>query len=231
MSRTLDERVESAKTNNQEMEWLMNEYQPFILGRIYTHGFGDRNEEISVALGAFYESIQTYTIKKGSFLAYAGKVIQCRLIDYQRRLMRQHRHTIITQDVDTLIDAQFTARQQSIVDHREVCRSEITDFTTELAAWGITLDEVAASTPRHVFTKDVCRRALGIMLADNRMVCHIRAGRKLPLKELALKMNVSIKVLERHRRYLVAAWLIRQGDYTVLKEYVPFSIIGMEDSR
>lgn len=230
MPQTLDERAQLAQSDNQELERLVQDYQPFILGCVYNRGFGERDEQISIALGAFCEAVQSYSRAKGSFLPYAGKVIQSRLIDGQRRLSRYLRRNVAMEDVGVVIDARFAARQQSIIDHRELCRNEIAEFTAELSAWGISLDEVAAAAPRHALTKSICRRALSSMVEDDRMAGQIRTTRKLPLKDLSLLLGVGIKVLERYRRYLIAAWLIRQGDYAVLKEYVPYCGEG-EDSQ
>ena len=52
--------------------------------------------------------------------------------------------------------------------------------------------------------------------------------KKLPIQELAQKLGVTVKMLEKHRRYLIAAFLIHSGDYPYLKEYVPRKLLGKE---
>lgn len=222
MSRALDERAKKAKSDGEELERLMAEYRPFILGRVYNHGFGDRDDAVSVALAAFFEAVRSYSMEKGAFLSYAGKVIHSRLLDARRREARHRGRSVSVEAVGEAIDqSRFAAMQREILERREACRDEIEEFTGELKRWGVKLSDVAASAPRHELTRRICAKALQHMAEDAAMASKLNLNKRLPLTELARQLGVSVKVLERHRRYLVAAWVIRQGDYAILREYIP----------
>jgi len=46
--------------------------------------------------------------------------------------------------------------------------------------------------------------------------------RQLPIKILQKNTDLPRKLLERHRKYIIAAMLILSGEYPLLAEYLPF---------
>ena len=86
--------VRSAKTDNNAADELIRKYMPFIkaetakfLKRPPVEGHDD---ELSIALIAFHEAIESYEDRRGAFLPYAGMLIRSRLLDYARS---QQRHS------------------------------------------------------------------------------------------------------------------------------------------
>ncbi len=230
MSLSVNERAIIAKESNEEFERLITEYRPFILGRVYDQGFGSDDDEISVALMAFYEAVKTYKEEKGNFLSYAASVIKYRLIDNRRKLKKSGLH-VLKNEEDGYID-QYTARQQAeIVEDRQERRLEIMDFVNELGGWGMKLEQLAEASPKHKSSKELCGYVLGAMLSDEDLKEQIRKTKKLPVKQIAQKLGVSEKLLERHRRYLIAAYIIHSGGYQHLKDYVLPKFFGKEDMR
>lgn len=226
MSLSVNERAMIAKESSEEFERLLVEYRPFILGRVYGHGFGSDDDEISVALMAFYEAVKTYRQDKGSFLSYAAEVIKYRLIDNRRRLKKNGLHVISGGENISL----YAARQQAeIVEDRQERRLEIIDFINELNSWGINIEQLEEASPKHKNSKALCGYVLVTMLSDEELKGQIKKTKKLPIKQIAQKLNISEKLLERHRRYLVAAFIINSGEYRYLKDYARPRFFGKED--
>ena len=50
----------------------------------------------------------------------------------------------------------------------------------------------------------------------------MRKNKALPMKELELASGVARKILDRHRRYIIAAAEILSGEYPVLAEYLGY---------
>lgn len=228
MSLSVNERAMIAKESIEEFERLITEYRPFILGRVYGQGFGSDDDEISVALTAFYEAVNTYKQEKGNFLSYAAAVIKYRLIDNGRKNRKSGLHVISGEDGISL----FAARQQAeIVEDRQERRLEIIDFINELGSWGISVEQLAEASPKHKSSKELCSYVLGTLISDSELKSQIDKTKKLPVKQIAQKLGVSEKLLERHRRYLIAAFIIHRGEYQHLKDYVLPKSFGKEDMR
>ncbi len=87
--RSLEERVEKAKKNKEELNKLIEIYKPFIAstmqkktGRFLQYGYDD---ELTIGMMAFKEAIDSYDKNKGKFLNFAKMVINLRCIDYYRK--------------------------------------------------------------------------------------------------------------------------------------------------
>ena len=50
----------------------------------------------------------------------------------------------------------------------------------------------------------------------------LRASKMLPIRELSLASGVVRKILERHRRYIIAGAEILDGDFPILAGYLAF---------
>ena len=90
-------RVYIAKTDNREADELISDYMPFI--KAETAKFINRSpeqsdDELSIAMFAFYEAIRSYSKLRGSFLKFAALQIKNRLIDYYRKEKKEYRQYI-----------------------------------------------------------------------------------------------------------------------------------------
>ena len=147
MDLRLDERAVQAKQNEEEFERLVVDYRPFILGCVYNNGFGRDEDDIGLAITAFYEAVKAYQITKGNFLSFAGNVIRCRLIDQQRKTLRNIEHTISVEESHLQVENHIYRQQREIVEHQQDCRLEIYDFLKELQSWGIDVEDLTSASP------------------------------------------------------------------------------------
>jgi RNA polymerase sigma factor (sigma-70 family) len=90
----IQERIESIRTNTDNINGFVEEYKPFIAacaekvaGRYLTYGSDD---ELSIAMIAFTEAIRTFDQSRGNFFSFSRNVIKRRLIDYYRREKRHN---------------------------------------------------------------------------------------------------------------------------------------------
>src|SRR4030065_2686318 len=86
---SLEERVIKSKNNNDELNTLISDFKPFIasvvqkkIGRYLEYGVDD---ELSVGLSAFMEAVNSFDVKKGTFLSFSRLVINARIIDFLRK--------------------------------------------------------------------------------------------------------------------------------------------------
>lgn len=208
---------------------FIEQYMPFIrsetakcTGRL-PH---ETEDELSIAMFAFYEAMMAYRSEKGAFLPLASLSIRNRLIDHGRR-SRRHSGTISLdapqgdEDARTLSDTVADSRDSLRTYHdREAAQQEIEEFSDTLSAYALTLTEVAENCPQQERTLHACMAAVDYAKAHPALLEHLTATGKLPLSELARGSGVPRKTLERHRKYLVAALLAYTNGFDLLRGHL-----------
>ncbi|WP_054800201.1 MULTISPECIES: RNA polymerase sigma factor SigI [unclassified Paenibacillus] len=212
---------------------FITDYQPYVakVTSRFCKRYVDpaRDDEFSIALGAFNEAINQFSPQAGrSFLGFSEQVIRRRLIDYVRKEQRfagqipystfevedEEEHTVNPVEIHQAIE-QF--EKQKGMEER---RSEIVDLSRSLSDFGIKFDELVEASPKH----DDSRQALfGIAkkLSDDADLMRLMLQKRmLPIKELLDQVNVSRKTLERNRKFIIAVALIFNGPYPYLKDYL-----------
>ena len=164
------DQVYAAKSDPDAADGLIRQYMGFIraetakfLNRPPAEG---RDEEFSVAMLAFYESILGYEKGKGAFLSYSARGIRNRLIDHYRKERRHAHlsslHEAVEDDAEMLkIDMLEDSRNEIQALHdRSAVREEIDEFERKLLEFGISFPEVADNCPRQGRTLAACQRVL-----------------------------------------------------------------------
>lgn len=222
MEQVLADRVKTAKSSDAEMNALLREYQPLILSTVLANSPKAQEDYIQAGMLAFAQAVHTFEPGRGDFLSFARLLISRRVIDCIRRDTAHRELPVLdTNDEESrrLIDtvSQHTYNLQS---EQEARREEILLFTKELKNWSMSFQELSASTPRHASTRRVCKEAVRLLLKDEAMLAAFRRKKRVPIKALAKLLHIKPKVLEDHRRYLVAAVLVHSGDYPFIREYI-----------
>ena len=135
--------VAEAQRDSEAADAFVRQYMGFIRSEtvkfIHTAPENGHEDELSIAMLAFYEAILGYQKTKGPFLAYAARSIRNRLIDYYRREKRRGNtislYTPDTEDrelADTLADEKDQLQAHVL---RQASREEIREFGEKLAAF------------------------------------------------------------------------------------------------
>ena len=163
--------VYASKTDPDAADALIRQYMGFIRSEtvkfIHTAPENGREDELSIAMLAFYEAILAYEKGRGAFLPYAARAIKNRLIDHYRTEKRQG--NVIS--LDTRLDGEEEGRTlldtiPDTADHAEdyavrtASQREIQEFSEKLAQFGLTFSDVADNCPRQERTFAACRRVL-----------------------------------------------------------------------
>ncbi|BCV25224.1 RNA polymerase sigma factor SigI [Gelria sp. Kuro-4] len=211
-------------------ERLIQDYTPFILaiaakvsGRYIRLG---EDDEGSIGLLAFNEAIDAYNDRKGnSFLKFSELVIRRRLLDFYRHEQRRQQEIPLTvlEGTETETQGQLLDRlqeNQAAASEEELeRREEIIALKAHLAEYGVSFREVALACPRH---RDARLRAIKVakqIAATPAWLLALDERKTLPLSEIARKVGVSRKTLERQRKYILAVVLVLRGEFNHLKEY------------
>lgn len=212
---------------------FISDYQPYVakVTSRFCKRYIDpaRDDEFSIALGAFNEAINQYSSVMGrSFLGFAETVMRRRLIDYLRKEQRfkgQIPYSSFDQEdeEDNLLNpieihqAIEAYEKQKGLEER---RNEIMDFSRCLSDFDIDFSELTEASPKHDDSRQMLFGIGRTLAQDAELMRTLLTKRQLPIKELLEQVQVSRKTLERNRKYLIAIALIYNGPYPYLRDYL-----------
>ncbi len=225
--------VTIAQTDPKKADDLIRQYLPFIKSE--TAKFMKRapiegqDEELSISMMAFYESMMAYDKNKGAFLSLASLSIRNRLIDYYRKERRHYNvtslETPIASDGDggeaTLMD-QLEDKNDHIEDKVSIqaAKQEIEKFTGELALFDLNLSDIADACPKQERTLEACLSLLQYAKEHPEIFDELLANKKLPVTKLAKETGVPKKTIERHRKYIIGILLAFTNGFEIIRGHL-----------
>ena len=244
-------RAVEAKGDPAKKDSFLAEEQVHILkltSVILKKGITMSDDEYSVALIAASEAIDTYDPAKNSdFWSYAALVIRNRLADLYRRESRSLEFAVsphafegnaeaddpefsISVEIKEKITVKSLGVNTALADEMKALEQELKEF-------GISYADLVSCSPKSKKTKAGCAEVLKLIFLPPPLVEAVKRTKKLPVTEIQKKGKADRKLMERHRKYLIAATVILAGDYPKLSEYLkdikPYvaNIINFEERR
>jgi len=230
-SAILNNRAITAKQSETEAGILIDEFMPFLNARVsrYTAQFSGhmRDDALSVSMIALHEAIQKYDIEKGHFFPFADRVVRARIIDHIRKVSRQERNQV-SLDAEDEYGQSTQANAVNIISIRNYdeeqrrarIAEEIEQFTADIASWGITMDALAKSSPKHKELRKTYKEIVSAIADCDDIMQTIHIKRYFPIKAIAKITGLPQKKLERSRTYVIALLIIRAGDYELLSDFI-----------
>jgi RNA polymerase sigma factor len=181
----------------------------------------------SIALIAFSEALDQYDPDKGNLEAYARLVIRRRLVDEMRRQRKFQPEIDVAPEAFSGSDPEegqmnpvnrIVAR--NAMQSESNLKEEIAEVSGLLAAYGFSFWDLTDCSPKAAKTRIACVTAVRHMIRTPGMIQKMQSRRRLPIYALAAGSRVSLKVLARHRRYIIAVVEILTGDYPGLSRYL-----------
>lgn len=229
-------RVDLAKKNGRAADELIADYMPFIKAETakFLHRPPDQSDdELSIAMFAFYEAIRSYSRLRGSFLRFAAMQIRSRLIDNYRKEKRNSGMISLnsadddsqTELVDLIPDKHDEFAQLQL---RAATKQEIEELSAQMAQFGVSFTDIAENSPKQQRTLEQCGRAVRYARSNGELLEEFLRTQKVPMAALAKGAQVERKTLERHRRYLVAVLLICTNGYEIMRGHIMQVLKGGE---
>ncbi|MDL2319329.1 sigma-70 family RNA polymerase sigma factor [Eubacteriales bacterium OttesenSCG-928-A19] len=227
---SMDEAALRAAQDPRAKERFIERSRRFILSciqRTTRRPVTQSDDEWSVGLSAFCEAIDHYHPDKGKFSSYAYMVIARRLTDHHRRQRRAEAELkvaphIFTADVEEseagMAYAVHAATQPP--GERASLREELGDVNDLLAAFGFSFMDLTRVSPQTEKTRRACTRAAACVLRDGAMLTALRRKHALPMRALSERTGISTKLLDRHRKYIIAVVVLMEGDYPFLQAFL-----------
>ena len=227
--------VKKAQQDEKYLNQFILENKKFIRSSASraTGRFITESDEWSVALIAFHEAVRSYEDTKGNFKSFAALVIKRRLTDY---MISQSRHqSEISLEPETMdgniedetaspleLEVRSKSAEISEVQESTAIKDEIEVVQQLLARYGFSFFDLTECSPKAEKTRSVCAKAVATLLKNPELFQKMRDSGSLPMKELLKISGLSRKVVERHRRYIIAAAEIMNGEYPLLKDYMEY---------
>jgi RNA polymerase sigma factor len=231
--RELDLLVMEAKHDQQILENILkkNEFLMLKCASKITHRYITKSDdEWSIALHAFTQAVDNYDLDRGSFISFAELVMKRRLIDYIKSRVKYSPELSVdpivfdTEPEEETQDAAIRAAvaEQVSGQDRNDLKYEIDAANMAFQTYGFTFYELSECSPHAKKTKKACANAVSFMLDNPVLISEMRSSKLLPLKIVEKNSKVPRKILERHRKYIIAAIEILSGGYPYLAEYLRY---------
>ncbi len=230
---SIDEKAILASKDDKLFSEFIHDQKHFIINCSYrsTHKYiTQSDDEWSIALIAFSNAVKSYDQEKGSFLPYAELIIKRNLIDYYRINQKYHSELTVNPSIfdsnhedeesDTGIKIEVATKLSKSTDN--TIKDEIEAANAVFKQFGFSFYALTSCSPKSVKTKAACKQAV-LYVLDNPIIRNeIYQSKQLPIKIIQKNTNLPRKLLDHHRRYILAAIEILSGEYPMLAEYMSF---------
>lgn len=232
--REIDKLVIKAQKDKSIHQKLIAENEFFII-KIASRGINKyitkSDNEWSIALSAFNETVELYNLEKGSFYNFAELIIKRRIIDYFRKESRHKSEILVDSYVfqsnlwvnteNEMINNEVIKKISEDTNESSIKR-EIEDVAVRLNSYGFSFYDLVKFSPKSQKIKDACTKAVSYILKNSMVYNELIESKKLPVKIIGENIEVSSKILDRHREYIIAAVIIISNDYSHLVKYMKF---------
>ncbi|MFA1819897.1 RNA polymerase sigma-I factor [Virgibacillus oceani] len=228
---SLEEMIISAQQGDGSIQnFLLHSYQPFIATCVseVCKRFIDpkKDDEFSIGLWAFNEAILSYTPDRGcSFLSFAKLVVKRKVIDYIRYIKRKQPFFSLDETYDA--EKMENPREITAVKNRYMqeqdwikLKEELMEYKEKLGMYKLSLKELTKIAPKHRDARESAVHTARILYQDSTLRTYVYRKKKLPIKELLKKVDVSKKTLERNRKFILAVFVVFDEDYIYINDYL-----------
>lgn len=230
---SINSKAARAAQDDSYINQFIAENKNFILGCAGKQAgryISESDDEFSVAMYAFFTAITRYNTEQGDFLPFAGLVIKRRLTDYYRTQQRfSNEHSVSpdvfsgnTDDEGEVPPIHYEVAGKLTENPVVTAADEIHTANEIFSRFGFSFMELSEVSPKAHKTKRQCAQAVRAIIASPVILETLRTTHKLPIKALSSQSSVPVKVLERHRKYIIAAAIILTGNFPVLAEYMKY---------
>jgi len=231
--RTIDEKAVLAANDDLLFSDFVQEQKYFILScsyRALKKYINENDDEWSIALMAFSSAVKSYDIEKGSFFSYAEMIIKQKLIDFYRTTKKFNSEVSVSPSVfesnydddETPVEIKIEINEKIAKQTDYTITDEIEAINKEFLKFRFTFYDLANCSPKSQKTKEACKTAV-LFILDNPIIRNeIYQTKQLPIKIIQKKTDLPRKLLENHRKYIIAALEILSGEYPMLAQYMSF---------
>ena len=185
----------------------------------------ENDEEYPIALGAFNRAIDCYDPDRGaSFFTFAGLLIRRAIIDLYKKnsTVREIAVSQLKEEEDDYGEREPGNVEQTICFQEDQfnLQQEITIYKALLMEYSIDFNVLVSVSPKHAGVRRRMIRLAKKLTEDSYTRDFIKKRKALPLKDIENRVDFSRKTLERHRKYILANFILINSDLDYLKDYI-----------
>lgn len=215
----LEERVARAAAQPGEMDSFLREYLPFIKKQAsLSRGALDYDDAQSLAMLSFVNAARQYAPNRGAFLPFAAVCIKNRLTD-ECRMERRHTDKVLEFPAEGNEPSVPFAYDREL--ERQALSEELARFSAAIETYGLSFQELARCCPKQRRSRSLCRELAGLVTGEETLRSDFMRTGRLPQAALAQQARISVKTVEKHRKYIVALAVLMAGDYPDIRAFLP----------
>lgn len=213
-----EEKIAAVKNDGEEREAFIRENISFIKKTASKSAgqFIDESDDVfSEALIAFNDAIDSFVPGRGGFAAFAKTVIKNRITDY----FRKEKGCVIPFSALAVEDDSGDETEFEVEDKKAGISEtaiEINSLKNELDSFGIDFFSLADSSPKAGKTREQCLFAIKEIAKNDGLSSYLYKKKAIPASQVG---SVNKKILERHRKYIIAGVLTVRGGYDIIGGY------------
>lgn len=201
-----------------------------LTARILKKTVTDSDDEFSIAMIAVSEALESYREERGSFWNYASLVIKSRILDEYRKNSSRSNEILLDpvsfggdfkdedNSADISIKSELNRKTAVYVDNG--LKDELDALEEQLKDYDIDLFELPKVSPKSSKTKKDCMELIKAFFLPPPLMELLKKTGKLPVNELLKRYKASRKLIDRHRKFILASILIKDGDYSGIESFM-----------
>lgn len=215
----LEEQVCRAVAEPKKMDSFLREYLPFVKKQAaHARGVLDYDDALSLAMLAFVNAARQYEPGRGAFLPFAATCIRNRLTD-EGRVQRRYSQQVLAFPNEGAEPSVPFAYDREL--ERQALTEEIERFRAEISRYGLDFIELSRCCPKQKRARVCCRDLAALVVGEDTLRNDFLRTGRLPQAKLAQRGGVSIKTVEKHRKYIVALTVLLTGNYPDMRTFLP----------
>lgn len=220
--------IRLAQKDAAALERLLVTYLPFIKKQIASLSTLplEYDDMLSLAMVTFAGCVKQYDESKGSFFGFCSVCIKNRLLDESRK-QAGYRHNVVPLCPDAgengapPPELEASIARYELEQERLFLHEEIRQYDDALKSFGIRLQELPRICPKQKRSRSQCLLLATAIAGDKNHAETLRIHKRIAQKDLAEQFHISVKTIEKHRRYIVALAVLILGDYPGIRAFLP----------
>nr|MDN4744293.1 sigma factor [Lachnospiraceae bacterium C1.1] len=197
-----------------------------VIGRFVTKS----DDEWSFALLAFNQAINSFTPERGNFASYASLIIRSRLTDFYRSNRKYSEEMNVTpecfdgdpDDDDPEASFKLSVAKAASVNPENPAKDEIDALNGIFGDYGFGFYDLSKVSPKKDKARRDCARAVAAVLVNEEILTELRLKKLLPIAKIMKVTGLPRKIIETHRKYIIAAVEIMDGDFPIVQDYMKY---------
>lgn len=214
--------IPGEEINLENLNSLIERHMPFLIRTVsnFTGRYVsiENDDEFSIGLLAFAEAVKRYEPDRGKFLSFARLVIESRLKNYKEKSSRYMQEESLEVLRDAGID--FFRKDEEENESTEKLHEEVLKYREELLLFGLTLENLADTAPKHRDTRQTAVQTAETASEDSETVEETYRKRKLPVRRVARIGKVTEKAVKTSKTFILAVMIIFVREFTGLRYWI-----------